>query len=55
MQPSHGESHVQEQETLNWLLRLGVMAELGGRKPQEAHWVESWLMNANKVFAVFRL
>ena len=42
------------QETLNWLLMLGAMAELGGRKPQEARWVESWLTNANKVFAVFR-
>jgi hypothetical protein len=27
---------------------------LGGRKPQEARFVESWLTNANKVFAVFR-
>jgi hypothetical protein len=42
------------QETLNWLLMLGAMAELGGRKPQEAWFVESWLTNANKVFAVFR-
>jgi hypothetical protein len=42
------------QETLNWLLMLGAMAELGGRKPQEARFVESWLTNANKVFAVFR-
>jgi hypothetical protein len=24
------------------------------RKPQEARFVESWLTNANKVFAVFR-
>jgi hypothetical protein len=45
---------VKEQETLNWLLMLGAMAELGGRKPQVARWVESWLTNANKVFAVFR-
>ena len=42
------------QETLNWLLMLGAMAELGGRKSQEARFVESWLTNANKVFAVFR-
>jgi hypothetical protein len=40
------------QETLNWLLMLGAMAELGGRKQQEARFVESWLTNANKVFAV---
>jgi len=32
----------------------GAMAALGGRKPQEARWVESWLTNATKVFAVFR-
>lgn len=42
------------QETLNWLLMLGAMAELGGRKPQEARFLESWLTNANEVFAVFR-
>jgi hypothetical protein len=42
------------QETLNWLLMLGAMAELGGRKPQGARFVESWLTNANTVFAVFR-
>lgn len=42
------------QETLNWLRMLGAMAELGGRKSQEARFVESWLTNANKVFAVFR-
>jgi hypothetical protein len=30
------------------------MAELGDRKPQEARFVESWLTNANKAFAVFR-
>jgi len=28
-------------------------AALGGRKPQEARFVESWLKSANKVFAVF--
>jgi hypothetical protein len=42
------------QEMLNWMLMLGAMAELGGRKPQETRWVESWITNANKVFAVFR-
>ena len=42
------------QELLNWVLLMGAMAELGGRKPQEAFAVESWLTNANKVFAVFR-
>jgi hypothetical protein len=33
---------------------LGTMAALGGRKPQEARFVVSWITNANKVFAVFR-
>jgi hypothetical protein len=42
------------QETLNWLLMLGAMAELGGRKPQEARFDEPRLANANKVFAIFR-
>jgi hypothetical protein len=30
------------------------MAELGNRKPQEAFFIESWLTNATKAFAVFR-
>jgi hypothetical protein len=41
-------------EMLNWVFVLGAMAELGGRKPQEAFFVESWLTNATKAFAVFR-
>ena len=31
----------------------GAMAELG-RKPQESRFIESWLCNSDKVFAVFR-
>ncbi|MBV8120453.1 MAG: extradiol ring-cleavage dioxygenase [Alphaproteobacteria bacterium] len=42
------------QEMLNWIFVLGAMAELGNRKPQEAFFVESWLTNATKAFAVFR-
>lgn len=41
-------------EMLNWVIMMGAMAELGGRRPQEAFVIESWLTNANKVFAVFR-
>jgi Catalytic LigB subunit of aromatic ring-opening dioxygenase len=41
------------QELLNWFCLLGAMAELG-RRPQEARFLESWLTNADKVFAVFR-
>jgi Catalytic LigB subunit of aromatic ring-opening dioxygenase len=41
-------------EMLSWMFVLGAMAELGNRKPQEAFFVESWLTNATKAFAVFR-
>jgi hypothetical protein len=41
-------------EMLNWMFVLGAMAGLGNRKPQEAFFVESWLTNATKAFAVFR-
>jgi hypothetical protein len=45
---SHG-----HQELLNWYCLLGAMSELG-RTPQEGHFLESWLTNADKVFAVWR-
>jgi hypothetical protein len=41
------------QELLNWHLLLGAMNELG-RNPDEARFMESWLTNADKAFAVFR-
>jgi len=40
-------------ELLNWYGLAGAMNELG-RKPDESHFVESWLCNSDKVFAVFR-
>jgi hypothetical protein len=40
-------------ELLNWYALCGAMSQLG-RKPDEAHFVESWLCNSDKVFAVFR-
>jgi hypothetical protein len=40
-------------ELLNWFALAGAMKELG-RKPDESHFVESWLCNSDKVFAVFR-
>jgi hypothetical protein len=40
-------------ELLNWFELAGAMKELG-RKPDESHFVESWLCNSDKVFAVFR-
>ena len=40
-------------ELLNWFCLAGAMAELR-RKPDESVFLESWISNSNKVFAVFR-
>ena len=40
-------------ELLNWFSLAGAMAELG-RKPDEAAFLESWISNSDKVFAIFR-
>jgi hypothetical protein len=40
-------------ELLNWFCLAGAMAELR-RKPDESAFLESWISNSNKVFAVFR-
>jgi hypothetical protein len=40
-------------EVLNWHCLVGAMAE-AGRKPDDSRFVESWLCNSDKVFAVFR-
>ena len=40
-------------ELLNWFCLAGAMAELK-RKPDEAVFLESWVSNSDKVFAVFR-
>jgi hypothetical protein len=40
-------------ELLNWFCLAGAMAELD-RKPTEAVFMESWISNSNKTFAVFR-
>jgi hypothetical protein len=42
-----------QQELLNWHLMLGAMAELE-RRPDEIRFMESWVTNADKAFAVFR-
>jgi hypothetical protein len=42
-----------QQELLNWHLLIGAMSELG-RRPSEVRFMESWITNANKTFAVFR-
>jgi hypothetical protein len=41
-----------QQEMLNWMCLAGAMAELG-RRPSETTFVESYIFNSNKVFAVF--
>jgi len=40
-------------ELLNWFCLAGAMAELK-RKPDESVFLESWISNSDKVFAVFR-
>lgn len=42
-----------QQELLNWMCLAGAMEELG-RKPEIIDWVESWVCNSNKCFALFR-
>ncbi|MDH3288825.1 MAG: extradiol ring-cleavage dioxygenase [Betaproteobacteria bacterium] len=40
-------------ELLNWFCLAGAMHELG-RKPDESVFLESWITNSDKVFAIFR-
>jgi len=40
------------QELLNWFCLAGAMAELG-RKPKECVFLESWLCNSDRVFAIY--
>ena len=42
-----------QHELLNWFCLVGAMAELG-RKPDYASFVETNIMNSNKVSAVYR-
>jgi hypothetical protein len=41
-----------QQEMLNWYMLAGAMEALG-RKPDTCEFVESWIFNSNKCFAVF--
>jgi hypothetical protein len=41
-------------ELLNWFCLAGAMQELGRKQPDESVFLESWLTNSDKVFAVFR-
>ena len=42
-----------QQEILNWMCLMGGMKELG-RRPSETSYVESWIFNSNKCFAVYQ-
>jgi len=42
-----------QQEVLNWMCLVGAMAELG-RRPDESEFITTWVLNSNKVFAIFR-
>ena len=41
-------------ELLNWFCLAGAMHELGRGKPDESVFLESWITNSDKVFAVYR-
>jgi catalytic LigB subunit of aromatic ring-opening dioxygenase len=41
-------------ELLNWFCLAGAMHALGHGKPDESVFLESWITNSDKVFAVFR-
>jgi hypothetical protein len=41
-------------ELLNWFCLVGAMHVLGRAKPDESVFLESWITNSDKVFAVFR-
>jgi hypothetical protein len=41
-------------ELLNWFCLVGAMDALGRPKPDESVFLESWITNSDKVFAVYR-
>jgi hypothetical protein len=41
-------------ELLNWFCLLGAMQDLGRTKPDYSTFLESWITNSDKVFAVYR-
>jgi hypothetical protein len=41
-----------QQEVLNWFCLAGAMEELG-RKPDYTEFLESWIFNSNKAFAIY--
>lgn len=42
-----------QQEMLNWFMLAGAMEALG-RKPDECEFIETWALNSNKCFALFK-
>jgi len=51
--PLHAIEESGQQEMLNWMCLLGGMAELG-RQPTETTFVQTYIFNSNKCFAVFK-
>ena len=43
-----------QHELLNWFCLAGALSELGHQKADHAVFLESWVTNSDKVFAVFR-
>jgi len=52
LDPSQMEASGQH-EVLNWVCLAGAMAELGRPMPRVVDYVESWIFNSNKCFAIF--
>lgn len=42
-----------QQEVLNWFALMGAARELGGRPPSWSTFVQTWVFNSNKVFALW--
>jgi glycine/D-amino acid oxidase-like deaminating enzyme len=42
-----------QQEMLNWYMLAGAMEALG-RKPDECDFIDTWIFNSNKCFAVYK-
>jgi hypothetical protein len=45
--------HAGQQEVLNWFCLMGAARELGATPPAWSTFVETWVFNSNKVFAIW--
>ncbi|SDH68092.1 Catalytic LigB subunit of aromatic ring-opening dioxygenase [Alteribacillus persepolensis] len=43
-----------QQEVLNWMCLLGAMEELGYKEPTDSKFIETYIMNSSKTFAVYK-